>query len=84
MLEPHDAMSRKDCRAIYGRHGLTLDDSEHWIATVLGGLEAEIAALQAENAKLRAENKKLRLALADGTLFESDSHIDSMIADATK
>lgn len=56
-------------------------------ATVISHLEAEIAALQTRlarcavtNAMLRAENKKLRLALADGTLFESDSHIDSMIA----
>jgi regulator of replication initiation timing len=92
------SMTLGDCDAIHKRHGLRLLKSGAWeIATVLGGLEAEIAALQTqcesfsafllairgENAKLRAENKKLRLALADGTLFESDSHIDSMIATIT-
>jgi regulator of replication initiation timing len=97
MIEVHPKMTERDAEIVTVRHDLYWHSTFEELATVLGGLEAEIAALQTqcesfsafllairgENAKLRAENKKLRLALADGTLFESDSHIDSMIATIT-
>jgi hypothetical protein len=55
------SMTLGDCDAIHKRHGLRLLKSGAWeIATVLGGLEAEIAALQADNAKLWAEIQRLR------------------------
>jgi hypothetical protein len=78
MIEVHNEMSYKDAVAIFERHGLKWDSYDGEIATVLGGLDAEIAALQAqceqyaalligergENAKLRAENTRLQMAFA--------------------
>jgi hypothetical protein len=45
MIETHRLMTWDDVRNIYERHGIDIGD-EFTIATVLGGLEAEIAALQ--------------------------------------
>jgi hypothetical protein len=78
MIRVHPKMSPIDDMTIRARHGLNLVDGFGEIATVLGGLEAEIAALQAtcesyaaeligvrgENAKLRAENTRLQAAFA--------------------
>lgn len=74
MIEVNDKMSYEDVSSILARHGLECSFGLRTVATVLGGLEAEIAALQAqcesyaaslisvrgENAKLRAENRHLQ------------------------
>jgi hypothetical protein len=42
----HPKMTWAEAKEIYARHGLIIGDWPEPIATVLGGLEAEIAALQ--------------------------------------
>jgi hypothetical protein len=78
MIEVHPKMTWGEAKEIYARHDLIIGDWPEPIATVLGGLEAEIAALQAqceqyaalligergENARLRAENTRLQMAFA--------------------
>jgi hypothetical protein len=76
-IETHRSMTWEDARELYARHGVDVDHmwDEFTIATVLGGLEAEILTL-------RAENKALRYIIA-AELLKFNSEIDDMIANAT-
>jgi hypothetical protein len=47
-IEVADGMTGRDCENIYERHGLTWQADQWQIATVLGGLEAELAYLTSE------------------------------------
>jgi hypothetical protein len=47
-IEVADGMTGRDCENIYERHGLTWQADQWQIATVLGGLEAELAYVTSE------------------------------------
>lgn len=53
-IEVATEMTFADCVAIYRRHGLEMTSGAAGIATVLGGLEAEIAAITAERDAITA------------------------------
>jgi hypothetical protein len=47
-IEVADGMTGRDCENIYERHGLSWQSDQWQIATVLGGLEAELAYMTNE------------------------------------